>query len=70
MEYEYILMPGKEHTQVLKSSLSVFEKAKPSAYRCIKMSWPLSPSLHKHTTSCVSSWFIQPLSLKGALEDE
>ena len=56
-------MLGEEHTQVLKSSLSVFEKAKPSVCRCIKMSWPLSTNLHKHTASCISSLFIQPHSL-------
>lgn len=49
MEYEYIWMLGEDHTQVLKSSLSRFEKAKPSAYDCIKMSWPVSPRLHKDT---------------------
>lgn len=67
MEYEYIWMLGEDHTQVLKSSLSRFEKAKPSAYNCIKMSWPVSPSLHQYTTSCISS-FCEPQSLKGALE--
>lgn len=63
-------MPGEEDTQVLKSSLSIFEKAKPSAYYYVKMSWPLFPSLYEHTTSCTSSLFLQPPSLKAALEDE